>query len=335
MKVSISDPLEPGRRGYRIAVVAVMLLIAAGTSYAQLFELSGITETATGYTNYRIDIMDGAVASLLEFPVDGYAAGAAIAFTPANAAPDRSPFPNMRLDLRGIFSLTDPAMAMKDSDWLDYVYNPPLRWSYTESRVDHRSVRLDAQFRIGLAFKKDFAWYAAAGYEYHRIDQAVMGYKGWQLDVLRQDATGGRMDFSGHEEAIRYAVTYHRPSFGAVFLWKPAGGFSLETVLGLLAVFSSDTDDHLLRGKRSSSLGIGTGLRAEISAEYRFTAGPVSPFIGLDLSYLRTFTKGSETQEWYRDEGDTPAGTVIAGLDHSTSLFLYSAAVRLGVRYEH
>lgn len=335
MKRPISEPSRERPQRLRTAAAAVFLCIEAASAGAEIFELAGRTGAETGYTNYRIDIADGAAASLLEFPLDGYTAGASLTFTPAGAVPDRPAFPAVRFELHGIFSLTDPALAMKDSDWIDLGYNPPLRWSYTESPVEHRSVRLGASLRVRLGSGSVFAWYAAAGYEYHRVDQSVRGYEGWQLDILREDATGVRMDFSGPEEAIRYAVTYHRPSLGAVFLWNPGGGFSLEAGVGLLGVFSFDTDDHLLRGKRSSGRGFGPGFHAGLAALYRFTSGPLSPFIGLELSYLRTVTRGSEEQEWYRPEGDTPAGTVVSGIDHATSMFLYTATVRLGLRYAY
>jgi hypothetical protein len=95
-------------------------------------------------------------------------------------------------------------------------------------------------------------------------------------------------------------------------------------------VFASDTADHLLRGKSSEADAVGFGLsvEAELSLVPR-RASSSRPAVNLtgDVRYMGA--QGEQTQRWYQNDGQTPAGTEIGGIPYEFRTFQYSIGLTI------
>ena len=99
-------------------------------------------------------------------------------------------------------------------------------------------------------------------------------------------------------------------------------------------LFSSDTDDHLLRGRISE--GDATGLSLNANTDLRvLSTEALGGSLFLDLmGWLRYYyATGDQTQTWYKDEGSNPAGTVVSGIAYEVDSLQYGFGLRLGLGF--
>ena len=222
-------------------------------------------------------------------------------------------------------NLGDPADPMIDRDWMGGV---PV--SYTESDAEMSMVLAHIEARYGILGKPQTKLWLLARFEYQKISQGITGFAGWQ--DLGMD--GSRVEVSGTDPVIDYKITYLTPQLGlgASFILGKTRPWNVNFAAGM--VFSSDRDDHLLRGRISE--GDGTGLSLNANTDLRLlTTEALGGSLFLDLmGWLRYYyATGRQTQTWYAGEGNIPAGTVESGIAYEVDSLQYSIGIRFGLEF--
>ncbi|KPL07467.1 hypothetical protein AMJ86_04455, partial [bacterium SM23_57] len=208
-----------------------------------------------------------------------------------------------------------PLHVMTDSDWFDAVHV-----SYTESdtELDMTKASVDAGFHV---MGNDRVSLSLVGhYFYMTASQDVNGFNGWQ----RIGETSDFALISSTAHAIHYQVTYHSPQLGisSIFAMDDFTRFRLWLSGGM--VFASDVDDHILRGKISEGDATGIGLYAKADLNI-MPFGSFGRHVSLGVfGEFRYFqADGVQTQRWYRDGGNTPAGTEVSNIPHEFESYQY------------
>ncbi len=222
-------------------------------------------------------------------------------------------------------NLSDPSDPMIDRDWMGGV---PV--SYTESDAEMNMVLAHIEARYGILGKPKTKLWLLARFEFQKISQDIIGFAGWQ-DL---DMDGNRVQVSGTELVIDYEITYLTPQLGvgSRFILGKATPLNVNFAAGVL--FSSDTDDHLLRGRISE--GEATGLSLNTNTDLRvLSTEALGGVLFLDLmGWLRYYyATGDQTQTWYRDEESNPAGTVVSGIAYEVDSLQYGFGLRLGLGF--
>ena len=280
-----------------------------------------------GDTTYRLSALGEAPGSpgtltefrsTLEFPLDVALAGLAVRWEPS---PEE--IGHWAFEVGVSVGVTDPSNLMTDRDWIG-----DEQVAYTESESKADLVLLTAGASYELVRRRRVSLSLVARFDYERISQDIIGFDGWVADI----GTGIQGDISGTEPAIDYEVTYATPQLGL----RSTAGLGQHTALTLLCAagpaFASDRVDHLLRGKASEADAVGFGLYS--SAELNLLPGSVlgrRVSVGL-VAELRYFSaEGDQTQRWYEDDGETPAGTEITGIPYEFRSLQYSIGLKIGI----
>jgi len=256
------------------------------------------------------------IRSELKFPLDVTLVGLTVGW-------ESSPESPWQWDLEAGISvnMTDPSSRMTDQDWIG-----ATQVGYTESDAELSLMLLTAEVRYRFLERRRVSLSLLACFTHQRISQDIIGFEGWFI----HRSTGNRQNVSGTEPAINYEVIYATPQLGARSTIQ-LGRFTvltLQSSAGL--VFASDTDDHLLRGRFSKANGLGFGLHsiAELSLMpgFALSRGISVNFVG-QLWYFRA--SGDQTQRWYRDEGDIPAGTIVDNIPHQFRSYQFSISLQV------
>lgn len=257
------------------------------------------------------------IASELEFPLDCLLLGGDLGWRSGSG----------RYWIRGgvSFNLTDPGGSMVDRDWM-----AGTMVSYSESDVEMDLLSAYFETRYGLKKTKPAEWWLLGRMEYWESRYDVIGYSGWQ--DLNMD--GNRTGYSGTGLVLQYEITYFTPQVGLGKRWTLGNRSYLDlTALGGI-LFTSDRDDHILRGRVSEAdaLGFSLGLQAEARLLTLGTGGTrlVADLLG-GLSYYNA--TGDQTQTWYEDEGSNPAGTVVSGISYGVESLQYMIGLQGGVEF--
>jgi outer membrane protease len=145
-------------------------------------------------------------------------------------------------------------------------------------------------------------------------------------------APGYTGSFSGL--VITYEVTYTIPYFGIHYEMVHSNNFQAAVDIGYSPWASAkDTDDHVLRGKRSTGSTSGNAYLATVTAQWDIED---NDFFLIRGQYLKIDTTGKQTQTWYRDEiisatETIPAGTTITGINDKIT----SQQVSLSLLFTH
>ena len=129
---------------------------------------------------------------------------------------------------------------------------------------------------------------------------------------------------SSSAHAIHYEVTYHSPQLGILSVFAMDEYTRLRLCFSGGMVFASDKDDHILRGKISDgdATGIGISAKADLNImPFQSFGRHVSLGLIGEFRYFRA--DGIQTQRWYRDEGNTLAGTEERDIPHEFKSYQY------------
>jgi hypothetical protein len=304
----------------------LFLVLAAELSAQTWLELGPAAGASVGNTTYQLDLYDGGlgIVSQLEFPVDAYHAGGEAGVSMGD------------LRVHGAFhaAFTDPRRLMKDHDWLKIVNGPGLKWSYTESPVEHTEYLAAVHFAYRLFRIGAHEIWASAGYRYQYVYQEIIGYEGWQFDL----ETYQGVEFSADDVlAGVYRIHLHQPMVGLGYGFVPVPGVELRSELSYILLLERDYDNHVLRNKESSSFGAGNGVSGRLSVSIApFRVGATRPFLRVSGDGLFGVVSTTSTQRWYGDDPATPneddTGSVARDLPHTVYTMQASATVTLGVR---
>lgn len=333
----------------RFIIICVMLTVFMAPLWAEvslLFDFESGGKGHSGYTTYDLEHKDNGfgVFSRLEFPLDAYMIGGSARITLLDGVKE-----DLYIEGQCYINATNPELAMKDHDWVQPVEElPKLKFSYTESTAIAQTLLLDVKIGKNIESNSVMDAFVIGGYQLEHSDQQIYNAHGWWLDLAGEldsndsyippsfDVTN--TSFSG--AALTYSVTYHtlQAGGGTVFrLFDEKLKIKAE-VLFLLS-FAVDTDDHILRNKRSQGACVGAGGAFSFETSYRFNdkAAAGSPYISLTGDIMEIKLNGKETQTWYGNDDASPnfddTGAQIKDITHKISTSQYSLGLFLGYQF--
>lgn len=325
---------------YHIIFFCLLLTSSASAGEKIQFELAPEFGIYDGETEYSLRVeylyvdessttVDAAVASRLQFPLDTKLGGASLKVV--------NPHDKTKWSARAYYltSLGDPSDKMIDSDWDKALpYHDETLYSYTESDAELKMFMVGLDLTYRLFHSQKISVSARGGIRYQKIEQDVIGYTGFQMPLLPDNTFGEPIYFSGDEEAIYYEIKIKQPTVGVQIDLDLNQNFSVATSALFAPIFFENLDDHLIRGKISTSDGDGKGFIGQFDARYSFPGSSnLKPFLGL-VGEINTYdANGIQTQEWYVDEGDIPAGTAIGGIPHKVKGTQYRIGLNAGVMF--
>jgi len=314
------------------SIILILLLNSIISAQSKPYTINykpylGLSWGKTEYILNLKDINGFFLKSQLEFPLDQTMFGGEMEYIISPGTPKE-----WILNF-GIFTnINNPSSKMFDHDWTNLRTGIEEKISYTESNADGKNnillFELDKMVLIG----KKGSLSLSGGYKYQKIEQDIIGFKGWQLD---QDGIKIEFDFPDIE-ALTYEVTYKMPNVGFRINYFLNNKISLQSRIAYTRALITDLDDHVLRFKRSESDITGNGLLADFG--FRMDLGP-QPGKGLfvelvgDLTYISA--SGTSTQSWYGDdpaaEGDETGESATVPHEINTTQFRIGLVVGLGL----
>jgi omptin family protein len=286
----------------------------------------------TGTTEYIMDLKDGDgyfLKSQLEFPLDQTMIGGEVELKLKPGTQQEWAF------YFGYYTnIADPSGIMYDNDWWNIRTGLTEKISYTESDVEGKNsiflVELDKMVLIG----KKGSLSLTGGFRYQKIDQDIIGFKGWQLDPENNYEP---FNFDVPDiEALTYEITYKLPNGGFRINYFLNEKITFQSRIAYTRALISDLDDHVLRFKTSESDITGNGLLTDFGVRMDFGPQPGKGlFVELvgDLTYISA--SGTSTQSWYGDdpaaEGDETGESVTVPHEVNTTQFRIGLAIGLGL----
>ena len=229
-------------------------------------------------------------------------------------------------------NLLTPFGRMKDYDWDMYPGYPKSIWSYTESDPTMLWLVASAAWKPVLAVGSWGRLEAVLKYRLQYISQKEHSRNGWQYDpdLLLIDDPGVL--------ALTYWVMWNVPTAGLAVTLKPVPGVAVVMEAGLAVPIVADEDDHVLRNKLSTALGLGFGGYAELAVRYSWgkAESRVHPYLSFIAGMMALKANTLQTQAWYGDDpgyaGDE-TGMVISGIDHQISTKQFTVTLSCGAAY--
>lgn len=287
----------------------------------------------TGNTLYHISIYDatGGVESELEFPLKTLLLGLEYGYVGRNARGQD----DLKIGIQWFVNLGSGSGKLKDSDWISGAAEtgPPL------SLPAHPG--LDIYSESDIALKANIIDLRAS-YNYWPSTGLALGpmggllYQNFQYDASNVKQVGYGPYAPGYTGSasglvLTYEVTYTIPYLGIHSEMLVSRTFQAALDIGYSPWASAeDTDDHVLRGKRSTGSTSGSAYLATVTAQWDIQD---NDFFLIRGQYLKIDTSGTQTQTWYRDEGTTPAGTTITGINDKITSKQISATALFSHRF--
>ena len=296
-----------------------------------------------GLTEYIMDISilyeEGiyVLKSQLEFPLDVVMAGVAVGIHST-----RDTLYAWSLEGGYFSNIDDPGGIMKDHDWgtvwrvigTDTViyWGEVEKFSYTESRAEMKSTLITVEGYLRIFQKRQFDIDLWGGFRYQKIEQDIIGYDGWQIDI-----NGVLHTVSGIERGIYYKVTYKSPHLGLRSNIRLRHHTVISAKAAFALVWASDFDDHLLRNKTATADITGKGFISGVSIRHQMPrTGKIQPFFELASEFAYHHASGIQTQRWYGDDPasqDDDTGTISLGIPHEINSRQVSVGLRLGLDF--
>ncbi len=320
-----------------VAILFVLNLTVRAEGLVRLTLQQHITRQS-GYTEYEMDIrypLDTApggikvLRSELKFPLDVTMAGVRGV---------------LESTAQGLYAWSvavgysvnseNPEDLMQDSDWSNLRSVEPEKYIYTESPAQMRSTMVTAETTLRVVPQRQFNLDLWGGFRYQKIEQDIIGYRGWALD----NAFDTVLLFDTTSLAMFYRVEFTTAYLGCRANFHPTPHLKFSGQAAFALVWASDFDDHHLRNKEADADIDGTGAIFGVNLGYRIpvqsVVRPFVEFVG-DLAYYRA--SGGQTQSWYGDDPATPdkdeTGTSISGIPHEIRSLRGSVGVRVGVGF--
>jgi len=338
----------------RLLAAMVAALLFAGSSFAQSndsgekvspFDVTPLFGIHSGQHSYEIafryyeelggDTVIASGRSKLEFPLDGSRFGVRLGW---NLSPEAKS--DWFAEATILTAMSDPSESMIDSDWESLPETAPeILWSYTESGATNNQFIVDVEIGRHVHRKTNFNLALVFGLAYHRFEQDVLGFNGWQI------FEGERYNISGSGVVGYYRATYIMPNAGLKLQSRLQKGLAFNLAVKGARMFADDYDDHILRGKDSESSPSGFAGMGRFSLRLdAFETDKSKYFVELWGHGVAMSADGKQTQTWYRDEmGRDPnsgepivvveKGTVISGIPITLESEQYGIGLGLGLSF--
>ncbi len=315
-----------------------MLLLNTGFLSAQNNKLNvePYTKVVLGSTEYLLQAPG--VQSKLEFPLNSLVLGVG-----ADYSVQRRGMEEWRFKLSAGTAIGGPWGPLKDHDWYLVEDAPPIKFSYTESEAEMFLFEVDAGAEKRLHSSDEAHFFASLQYSFQYISQNALGYSGWQYvqdpnPPVDDDYVYAIAVMNSDLLALEYTIAYQRLAAGGVLRWQPYPRLGIDLTLLPQLTYVRDKDDHVLRNKLSTAMGIGFGGEGELSITYRWpSAQNYESYMSLtgNLLYLRAVTE--QTQKWYGDDPGTSeddTGQKYTGITHIIQTLQGSLSLSAGVWYQ-
>lgn len=270
----------------------------------------------TGSTLYHISVYDatGGIESELEFPLNTMLFGLEGGYVSKNTKGQDS----FKVGLQWFMNLGSGSGKLKDSDWIS---------GTVETDPPPNGLGFPAHPGLDIYSESDISLTAhiidlRASYNFWTSTSLALGplggllYQNFQYDAsnLKQVGYGPyatRFTGTASGRVLTYEVTYTIPYLGIHAEMPFSKKFQAAIDLGYSPwAAAEDTDDHILRGKRSTGNTSGSAYLATVTAQWDIKD---NDFFLIRGQYLNIETTGTQIQTWYRDEIISPTETIPAG----------------------
>lgn len=183
---------------------------------------------------------------------------------------------------------------MKDSDWVPY---PGVRTIYSESTARLNAIFTEADLSVRLFTVSFFSLKLGGGFTHQYFYY-------WCSDTLQTSIFSTAYPYIGDPAVVKIpckVITYDLRYYMATIQVTPVFTFVNRLEIALAIRFSPylrarDTDDHILRAKKSKGDSTGSAFMPFFRIRYLF---PCGIFLAAQLDYLILNTKGHQTQSYY------------------------------------
>jgi outer membrane protease len=294
----------------------------------------------TGSTLYHISAYDatGGIESELEFPLNTVLFSLEGGYVSKNTKGQDA----FKIGLQWSTNLGNGSGKLKDSDWLSGTAEtgpPPNGLGlpahpgldiYSESDIVLKANSIDLRASYNFWVSPDVAFGPMGGLIYQNFQFDARNVKQVGYGPYAPGFTGS---VSG--PVLTYKVTYTIPYLGIHYEMFVSKKFQAAVDIGYSPWASAeDTDDHVLRGKRSTGSTSGSSHLTTVTAQWDIKD---NIFFLLRGQYLKIDTTGTQTQTWYRSEvtssGTIPAGTTITGINDKITSQQNSLSLLLNQRF--
>jgi len=301
--------------------------VEAGMDY-----LLGYTQYGIGWnfydtagTQYSI----GYKISQLKFPLNSLGIY-------ANA--DMTLFDLFRLSLHFDKNLTAAPGKMEDSDW-GYWYLLGNSWAdsstldvFSQSDANLNRFSLEGSFHYILPLESAFSISFGVGFIYQHLYFEVSNLDQW-YPSYEQYAAHLDPSYANHyyQSGLvgTYKIDYFIPLAEARVEVKTGDLISIGLLAGFGPIFASDSDDHVLRSRLSTSNSFGLGTRCSLWCRFNFTSWL---YAGVNARFLYLHAEGKQVQFQYNDTSEGPAGP-LGSVDEKIDSLQFSAGAHVGVSF--
>ncbi len=334
-----------------LIIIWICILVSSVNSQVEI-SFSPSISLLNGHTDYSMRVSGSfvdssftqvrqTVASLLEFPISSKQIGFDLKLSPQN---DRT---KGSFTLSYYTSISDPSDEMIDSDWDEKLpYYTETHFSYTESPVDLSMYKISVEISYRLAKYRSTSFAMLIGFHQQKIKQRIVGFAGWYKRLENQTTWSNPVYFSFDDPALNYEIKFNKLLIGIQTYFEFSPQFLASVKTAFSPVFYSDTDDHLLRNKLSTSSGDGPGFTGGLNGTYyiKNKEGLSKYFISFDINYFTANPEGKQKQEWYDDEtyidpntGQevvwVESGTVFIGIPHKIKTSQTKFGLKVGYSF--
>ena len=258
------------------------------------FQVEGISSYTAGELAYEISASSSGntIKSRLEFPLDATYAGLSALY---NTGKPYHGIKNISLGMHVLTNITDPDSKMKDYDWLN-----GRKIGDTSSDAKSASVIADIFARGDITRINRTLMRGLIGYRYenHRFD--IYGLDGYYMSPL---GDGSHQFIADDIRVLEYEMTQHLIYGGAEGIIKLSENLIAQgqAILGL--GYIEDKDNHLLRGKISTSQYIAASgkLSAHLTWYFSPENAPARFYVKGGVEYVGMAGSGKQDQKF--DDG--------------------------------
>lgn len=317
-----------------LSLLAAPVWAEGGDSSTVNFFIEPILQKGFGGTSYDLSANEGVGItglSRLEFPQLSLEAGAILGISIS-----RGDERQWLIEAGAALSTFGFSGQMNDYDWTLYSGYPQVPWSYTYSNDSTSSWHASFEAAWTFVYAKPFTLALYGTYRYQSLSHVENNAIGWQYVF---DTTTNEYQLYGvnlqQPDVLEYTLTTHTIGVGLLADLQGFPGFTLELRAAYAPVYESDSDNHKLRTKLSTSSGWGSGFYGDFRAIYQFAGGGgITPYVALDGELIYYVVNTVQTQYWYGNaDPSAPQGTTLTNIGHVVTSDQYQVGLRFGLKF--
>lgn len=321
--------------------IALLILITsfqvASAEYKTNATLSPVFGYGFGNSNYEMNTMVSAdsiilyARSKLEFPLDVFWMGGAVELDfVSNGRTDWT------ADISLVTNINNPSGKMKDSDWYSSPGYQELQIAYTESDVTMSAIMFNAEIARRFYSWGNASTYLTLGFRYLKIDQDIINFSGWQIDLYDEDYP--KIYYTYDDLAMLYTIKYIMPTAGLKYRLDINRQSSIAVSAAYALTYAKDEDNHVLRNKLSTADGTGPGFLSKMNYYCKLgdRGSQSRPFINIYAEFFTAKITTGQTQFWYGDDPISPeddTGTRIEDIPHEITSLQFQIGLNFGLAF--